>query len=144
MEATVAVQAHRPENPTAGSVVTPPPTRPAPPDVVSQARRGGDGYSQNGPAGNVSSLPPGVGGPQSALAKNMRATVVDPLLDQLAAHGHNAPDLQSPQTRTISAVPLASAHAQQKRGVNSGSPGGVIPQKIGATDGTVARKPPSQ
>lgn len=144
----MAIQAHDPKNPTAGAVVTPAPTRPAAPDVISRVRQGGDAFGQNGPAGNVSSLPPGVGGPQTALGKNLKASVSDPLIDRIVQQGTaRGPaanvELQSPQTRSVSDTAYPSVHGQSKRGADSGSPGGLIPSKMGAS-GTVAqpiRKP---
>jgi len=78
----MAVQAHG-RKPGAQILRTPAP------DELSTIRspRGGAAYGQNSPIGNPSSIPPGQGGPQSLLGKNLRESVDDPAADMVLAHG---------------------------------------------------------
>lgn len=52
-------------------------------------------------------------------------------------------ELQSPQTRTVDATPYPAHPAMAKRGPDSGSPGGTVPSKLGASafDPASIRKP---
>jgi hypothetical protein len=131
----MAIQ-HGEKSPTAGAVKTPAPS-------AMQPRSGGQGYgeaSYNGP----SSLPPGQGGPQSTLAKNLKDSVTDPLLDRIISKGTaksgDAVDLQSPQTRTVSDHGYPAAHGHRSRTAGDGSPGGTVPSKTGYQDATPIRK----
>jgi len=44
-------------------------------------------------------------------------------------------ELQSPQTRDVSKEPYPSAHGMQQRGIDSGSPGAVVPATTGQPSG---------
>jgi hypothetical protein len=90
MEDQMAKQVQQPAKgnaPGAGPVKTPAPKRPAAPDVISQARLGGDGYGQNSGRNNPSSVPAG-SQKLSGLAANMKASVDDDgCLDRIIASG---------------------------------------------------------
>jgi hypothetical protein len=95
---------------------TPAPTKTAPPinDVVSQARRGGDGYSQNSGVNNPSVIPAGTQ-KISGLAANIRGTVNDPALDAVIAGkpiGNTGP---TGQEREISRTPFKTAFGHRNR-----------------------------
>jgi len=89
------------------------------PDVVSSIRStsGQSGYGQSAsPLGNSKvSLPPGVGGPQSLLGKNLRESVDDPAMDQVLKSGTAGRDDSIPaddglQRRSVSDVSYPLAH----------------------------------
>jgi len=125
------------DSPATGMMKTPAPTRPPAPDEITEIRHPGvQTHGMNGP-NNPSSVPPGVGGPLSALAKNMEASSDDEgLLDRIAQRGVGKSviadvDLQSPQTRDVSKEPYPSAHGQTRRQADSGSPGSTVPSVTG-------------
>lgn len=141
MPKQVTVNAKGNSDPNAGPNKTPGPTRPAAPDVISQARLGGDGYGQNSGRNNPSSIPPGAQ-KLSGLAANMKASVNDDgVLDHIIAHGtaRNSDEVTG-QLRTI-----ASRNVSTKPGMKDantgGAPRGSVPASNGASNGTVARKP---
>ena len=134
--------------PATGMMKTPPPVRPPAPDEVSEIRHPSlQTHGMNGP-NNPSSVPPGVGGPLSALGKNLKASVDDDgLLDRIAQRGVGKGviadvDLQSPQTRDVSKEQYPSVHGQTRRQSDEGSPGGTVPSACGApvTDDWAARR----
>lgn len=107
-----------------GTPVTPAPTKRAAPDEVTNIRAPSRaGYGMNGFQGG-SSLPPGVGGPQSPLGQNMADSVNDPVLGEILSKGtarsNTTGDTQgAPQTRDVgkSGLPdsmgMESARARQ-------------------------------
>ncbi len=116
---------------------TPPPTKPVAPDVITHPRAPVmAGFGMSGGAENPSSINPG-SKLESPLASNLRASVDDDgLLDRIQRMGVGKGviadvDLQSPQTRDVSKEPYPSAHGMQRRGIDSGSPGGVVPAQTG-------------
>jgi hypothetical protein len=115
---------------------TPAPTRPSAPDVISAPRKGtAAGYGMNSDAGPVAIAPGATR--QSPLADNLRASVDDDgVLDRVQRDGtaRPAPDWQ---TRTVSDKGNPAAHGMASRQSNSGSPGGTIPAKIGASSAPV-------
>lgn len=151
--AIIVEQAAKGNAPSTGMQKTPAPTkpaRPAAPDVISQARKGGDAYGQNSGTANPSRLNPGEV-LKSPMALNIEASSNDQsgesLLGRIArlgvAKSGDAVDTMSPQTRSGSDTAFPSAFGHAKRGADSGSPGGVIPTKINSP-GTMAqliRKP---
>jgi hypothetical protein len=100
--------------PGAGPVSTPAPTRPAAPDVISQARLGGDGPGQNSGRNNPSSIPTGTQ-KLSGLALNMRASVPDPALDALVSGKCVGSVGATGQERPISADPIKPAFGMRSR-----------------------------
>ena len=118
---------------------TPPPSRPAPPDEVTELRHPANlrsGYGLNGYSG-PSSIPPGQQ-KLSPLAENLKASSEAPdglTLDHIIQHGtarDTSVDLQSTQTRKIDATPSKSSFGLTRRGIDSGSPGGTVPARTGA------------
>jgi hypothetical protein len=131
----MAIQ-HGEKNPTAGSVRTPAPS-------AMQPRTGGQGYGESSYSG-PSSLPPGAGGPQSTLGKNLKDSVTDPLLDRLISKPAKSGDTDiagAPLTRNVSDQQYPAAHGHKSRTAGDGSPGGAVPSKIGLQNATPIRKP---
>jgi hypothetical protein len=131
-----------------GTPVSLPPVKIKGPDVVSQARLGGDHYGQNSGTSNPSSISVGEA-VESDMAKSMRSAVNDEgLLDRIArvgvAKSGDSVDLQSPQTRKVSDTAYPAVHGQSSRQANSGSPGGAIPTKNGAVDSDYAARRAAQ
>lgn len=127
--------------PGAGPVKTPSPTRPAAPDVISQARLGGDGYGQNSGRNNPSSIPPGAQ-KLSGLAANMKASVDDDgVLDHIIQHGtaRNSDEVTS-QLRSI-ASKGSPPHPFMKDANVGGAPSDKVPATTGASSGAPVRKP---
>lgn len=127
--------------PGGGPIKTPGPTRPAAPDVISQARLGGDGYGQNSGRNNPSSVPPGQQR-LSPLAANLKASVDDDgVLDHIIASGTARQDTTvTGQLRSISDknVPV---HPHMKDANVAGAPRGSVPSSIGASSGKPVRQP---
>ena len=126
---------------TATPQPTPPPTKPLAPDVISRPRSPiGAGYGQSGGAENPSSIPPGYGGPQTQLGKNLEASVDDDgLLDRIRRLGTSKGvidnvDLQSPQTRNEDyADAKFPAHPNMKPANVGGAPRGTVPSATGSS-----------
>jgi hypothetical protein len=97
----------------------------------------GQGFGTNSPT-NRSWLPSGVGGPQSALAKNISETVQDDTLDQVIAGVGKHEDKANFQTRAIDdrqAVP--NAHSHYDRNANPTK----VPASCGFSSAAPVRKP---
>jgi len=116
-----------------------PPVKPIAPDVISHPRLPvGAGFGMSGGAENPSSLPPGYGGPQSVLGKNLEVADGENLLDRIRRMGVGKSviadvDLMSPQTRDVSKEQYPAAHGQRSRTADAGSPGGMVPSACGAS-----------
>jgi hypothetical protein len=109
--------------------------RPAPDEVTAIRAPTHPGYGMNGDT-NRSSTSPGEL-VQSPLAQNLEDSAdSENLLNQIR-HGGNA-ELQSPQTRTVSAEPYPTAHGHH---APNASPSGTVPAKFGASASAPARKP---
>jgi hypothetical protein len=96
--------------PNTGAPGFTPAPRPVAPDVISNARAGGDGYGQNSGAKNPSSVPPGKS-VTSPLGMNLKASSDDGenVLDHVIANGTRM-DSADFQTRAVSdkqAVPTS-------------------------------------
>ncbi len=79
-------------------------------------KNGGLDYGESNAVGSVSSVPPAVGGPQSALGKNLRSSVDDPVADAILSKGVSlvvASD--DDQLRTVSNKMLPPAHGMKRQ-----------------------------
>ena len=113
---------------TGGENKTPAPTRPAAPDVVSSIRAPSKAsYGMNGYSGS-SSADPGFS-VTSPLADNLKASSDDGTLDKIIKGGAAGGDDWQTRKLDNSNVPVHSA--MEKRGIDSGSPGGTVPAKNG-------------
>lgn len=124
--------------PGAGPVKTPGPTRPAAPDVISQARLGGDGYGQNSGRNNPSVIPSG-SQKLSPLAANMKASVDDGgALDTVIARGTAKQDVSvTGQLRDIAAKSQPISYGHKNPNANPVK----VPSATGASNGAPVRKP---
>ncbi len=85
-------------------------------------KTGGEDYGQANAADAVAALPPGVGGPQTKLGKNLRESVDDPVADEILAHGISGRGDQIPadgddyQLRQVSGemYPASYGHVRQQ------------------------------
>lgn len=79
-------------------------------------QHGGLDYGEANAYQSVAALPPGVGGPQTVLGKNLRESVDDPVADEVLAHGvagrgDSIPaDGDDLQTRNVSAEMYPPTH----------------------------------
>ena len=123
--------------------------RNVPPDSISSPRApSGAGYGEAGGVNNPSSVAPGKT-VVSRLGANIGSlpggTVDDDgVLEKILSHPRGALDEGEGdwQTRKIDPTPqVAPAHGMKSRQAGDGSPGGTIPNKIGASSAQPARKP---
>jgi len=84
-------------------------------------QHGGLDYGEANAFQSVASIPPGVGGPQTVLGKNLRESVDDPVADEVLAHGVSGrgdaipADGDDDQLRTVSAEMYPPAHGQVRQ-----------------------------
>lgn len=132
------------QQPIAGKIVRTPA-----PDAVDNIRSpSGVGQGQNGPQ-NRSWCAPGHS-VESPLATNLRQSQADSedVLSKVIAGGVAGRDDRIPadgvdwQRRKIDDTPYAPSHGMAKRGIDSGSPGGVVPEKTGWNPTAPVRQPP--
>lgn len=132
-----------------GMMKTPAPTRPAPPDEVTELRHPANlrsGLGMNGYSG-ASSLTPGQQ-KLSPLAENLQASGEAPdglTLDHIIQHGtarDSSVDLMSAQTRDVSKERYPATFGHKSRTADAGSPGGMVPSHCGApvTDDSASRR----
>jgi hypothetical protein len=112
-------------------------------------QHGGLDYGQANDYQTPASVPPGHA-IESVLATNLRqSSDPDDLLGQIVKNGVSGRDDRLPvnaaetdwQRRAVSDDAYAPAHGMAKRGIDSGSPGGVVPEKTGWNPGVPVRTP---
>lgn len=134
----MAVQAKAPGNgPATGMQKTPAPTKPPAPDIVSQPRKGGDGFGQNSGMANPSRLNPGET-LTSKLGANLRASVDDDgALQHIIEHGTARQDDEvTGQLRKI-----ADGNVPTHPHMSGATAGPKIPQKLGDATAGPVRQP---
>jgi hypothetical protein len=103
---------------------TPAPIKTVPPDVISEARLGGDAYGQNSGRNNPSVIGPGKQ-MLSPLAANLKSSSGDDVLDSVIAQGAKLP---SPQTRNVAPTPFPIAFGcKNPNASNAKIPGADLP-----------------
>jgi hypothetical protein len=109
-------------------------------------RTGGQDYGEANSSA-PSSLPPGVGGPQSILGQNMRDSVDDPVLAEvmakgIAGRGDSIPADNKDQLRQVSAEMLAPTHgAVRQQDPNFFAKKSNLPASLSDSEAEPIRKP---
>ena len=100
---------------------------------------GGLDYGEANALGSVSALPPGVGGPQTQLGKNILESVTDNVFQDVltkgtAGRGDFAPVDGNDQLRPVSAESYPPSHSMKRQQADYGDIGKTgLPTKLGAS-----------
>jgi len=110
-------------------------------------KNGGEDYGQANAPDTPSSVPPGVGGPQTKLGQNLRESVDDPVFDQVlskgvAGRGDFAPADDNDQLRPVSAESYSPSHSMKRQQVDYADIGkNALPSKLGASAAPDPKEP---
>ncbi len=108
-------------------------------------KTGGESYGQANAVDSVAALPPGVGGPQTILGKNLRDSVDDPVFDQILKSGVAGRDDSIPaddnlQTRVVSDQSYAPSFGMKRQQNPDALKTAKLPATTGGTSSDYAQR----
>ena len=109
-------------------------------------KTGGEDYGQANAVDSVAALPPGAGGPQTKLGKNLRDSVDDPVIDEVLAHGIAGRGDQIPadgdlQLREVSSQMYPASYGHTRQQDPDALKTAALPAKCGASAAPDPKEP---